>query len=285
MPETHNSENTGYMRRMVRRKLREYAMELRAMQEEGAKYKLMEKRKVEMMGVIYKMLALNLGEPPQKFEYRFVSKDGNLGETKTYTPLEFAQAILPEINYSDYIMLMNDPTREYYKLYEIDNDRNVMEGTNWLYINLPNKDLKTYAVESIKGNDAMYASCDVGKQLNNDIGLLDPSNYDYESAYGIEFNMDKEARISSRESGSSHGMALIAVDVDESENPVKWQFENSWGSTSGHKGYLSFTDKWFDEYMFRVVVLKKYLPEKVLKVLDQEPTMLPPWDPMFKSDQ
>ena len=285
MPETHNSKNTGYMRRMIRRKIREFALELRAMQNEGAKPKALEKRKIEMMGVVYKMLALNLGEPPQKFDYRFVSKDGELGETKSYTPQEFAKTILPEINYDDYVMLMNDPTRPYHKLYEIDNDRNVMEGINWKYINLPNKALKQYAIESIKGNDAMYASCDVGKQLNNDIGLLDPDNYDFESAYGIEFNMDKKARILSRESGSSHGMALIAVDVDKEEAPVKWQFENSWGSNSGHKGYLSFTDNWFDEYMFRVVVHKKYLPAKVLKILDQKPTMLPPWDPMFKADE
>ncbi len=285
MPETHNSKNTGYMRRLIRRKVREFALELRDMHEKGAKGKAIEARKIEMMGVVYKMLALNLGEPPQKFEYRFVTKDGDIGKRKTYTPQEFAKTILPDVNYNDYVMLMNDPTREYHRLYEIDNDRNVMEGINWKYINLPNNELKKYAVASIKGNDAMYASCDVGKQLNNDIGLSDPANYDYERAYGIEFNMDKKDRIISRESGSSHGMALIAVDVDEQESPVKWQFENSWGSKSGHNGYLSFTDKWFDEYMFRVVIHKEYLPEKVLEILEQKPTMLPPWDPMFKADE
>jgi bleomycin hydrolase len=79
-------------------------------------------------------------------------------------------------------------------------------------------------------------------------------------------------------------MALIAVDTDENDKPVKWQFENSWGANKGHNGYLTFTDEWFNEYMFRVVVLKKYLDEKTLKMLDQKPTMLPPWDPMFKED-
>ncbi len=284
MPETHNSENTGNMRRLIRRKLREYALELRNMQAEGKKYKALESRKVEMMGVIYKMLALNLGQPPESFDYRFVDKDDNIGESKSYTPMEFAKTILPDVNYEDYIMLMNDPTREYYKLYEIENDRNVMEGVNWTYINLPNKDIKKYATESIKNNDAMYASCDVGKQLNSKIGFLDTDNYDYEKIYNVAFGMDKKARILSRESGSSHGMALIAVDVDNAGQPTKWQFENSWGSSSGHNGYLTFTDSWFNEYMFRVVVLKKYLPEDVLKILEQKPTVLPPWDPMFNAD-
>jgi bleomycin hydrolase len=160
-----------------------------------------------------------------------------------------------------------------------------MEGINWRYINLPNEDMKQYAVNSIKANDAMYGSCDVGKQLNATEGLLDVDNYDFESLYGIDFSMDKKSRIISRESGSSHGMAIVAVDVDNEEKPVKWQFENSWGSKSGQNGYLTFTDEWFDEYMFRVVVLKKHLPEKVLEILEQEPTMLPPWDPMFSSDK
>jgi bleomycin hydrolase len=285
VPETHNSENTSYMRRMLNRKLREFALELREMNTKGDNYKSIEKRKIEMMSVVYKMLALNLGEPPTEFNYRFITKEGNIGESKTYTPLSFAKEVLPEINYDDYIMLMNDPTREYYKLYEIENDRNVMEGINWTYINLPNEEIKKFALESIKGNDAMYASCDVGKQLNSDLGLLDIENYDFENVYGIKFGMNKKERIISRESGSSHGMALVAVDEDANNQTTKWQFENSWGSSSGHNGYLTFTDKWFDEYMFRVVVLKKYLPEKVLKILKDKAIQLPPWDPMFTEDK
>ncbi|MFR5661038.1 MAG: C1 family peptidase, partial [Butyricimonas faecihominis] len=40
-------------------------------------------------------------------------------------------------------------------------------------------------------------------------------------------------------------------------------------------------DKWFDEYIFRVVIHKKYLGEKALKALDQKPILLPMWDYMF----
>ncbi len=34
---------------------------------------------------------------------------------------------------------MNDPTREYYKVYEIKNYRNTIEGINWTSLNLPNE--------------------------------------------------------------------------------------------------------------------------------------------------
>ena len=160
-----------------------------------------------------------------------------------------------------------------------------MEGRNWLYINLPVDDIKKYAVESIKNNEAMYFSCDVGKQLNTDAGLLSLDNYDYEELYGVKFNMNKTDRIITFESGSSHGMALIAVDVDSTEKPVKWMVENSWGATSGHNGYLAITDNWFNEYMFRVVILKKYIDNKTLDILKQPPVKLPPWDPMFLEDK
>ncbi len=45
------------------------------------------------------------------------------------------------------------------------------------------------------------------------------------------------------------------------------------------------TDKWFDEYMFRLVVDKKYLTDKAAQVLKQKPTALPAWDPMFAPEQ
>ncbi len=49
-------------------------------------------------------------------------------------------------------MIMNDPTREYYKTYEIQNYRNTIEGINWIYLNLPNEDIKEAALSFIKNN-------------------------------------------------------------------------------------------------------------------------------------
>ena len=285
MPESKNSENTSMMMRIIRRKLREQGLELRQMVADKKKGNKVQLRKDEMLADIYHILALNLGQPPVEFEYRFVDKDGKIGENKKYTPVSFFKEILPEVQFDEYVMLMNDPSRPYHKFYEIDMDRNVLEGRNWKYINLPNEEIKKFALTSIKANEAMYSSCDVGKQLNKDEGLLSIDNYDYESLYGMTFGMDKTQRVITRESGSSHGMALMAVDVDANEKPVKWQVENSWGKEAGHQGYLTITDEWFDEYFFRVVVLKEFLDAKTLKILEQKATLLPPWDPMFSADE
>ena len=56
--------------------------------------------------------------------------------------------------------------------------------------------------------------------------------------------------------------------------------ENSWGEDRGSKGYLVMSDDWFSEFTFEVVIDKKYVDEEVIKVLQQEPVVLPAWDPM-----
>jgi len=227
------------------------------------------------------VLALCLGEPPTEFSWRY--KDNN-GEIKvlTSTPLEFYKSIIPEnYNPETYVMIMNDPTREYYKVYDISNYRNTYEGINWVYLNLPNEDIKAAALASLKNNEPMYASCDVGKQYNSAAGILDLGTYDYETLFGIDLKMDKKARILTRQSGSAHAMSIIGCDTDENDVPVKWEFENSWGPASGNKGFLTFTDEWFDEYLFRIVINRKYLDAKAIKALDSKPIVLPPWDYMF----
>jgi len=281
MGETNSSENTGWMTKLINTKLREDALELREMVAGKADQKKLAARKLEMLSEIYRMLALNLGEPPTEFQWRFKTKDKKIAEIKTYTPVSFMSEIFGNTKLDDYVMIMNDPSRPYWKHYEIENYRNTQEGENWHYVNLPNEVIKEFCVASIRNNEALYASCDVGKQLRRDVGILDVDNFDFESVYGVKFGMNKAQRIQTGDSGSSHGMALIAVDVDTQGKPLKWQFENSWGVAAGEKGYLTFTDGWFNEYMFRFVVNKKHLSEKVLEIYGQQPEMLPPWDPMF----
>ncbi len=281
MQETYASENTKDMRLFINLKLRENGLRLRRAAGEGKKPETLQEMRKEMMKEIYRMLALNLGEPPSIFSWRCKSKDGELSDYHDYTPLEFKGKILGDIKMSDYVMLMNDPTRPFNVHYEVENYRNVEEGQNWHYVNLSNETIKTMAVQSLKNNEAMYASCDVRQQLDPTHGILDLDNFDYESALGVNFGMNKTERIQSRASASSHGMALIAVDLDANNKPVKWQFENSWGTALGHKGYLTFTDEWFDEFMFRIVIHKAFVSPEILEIYERSPTVLPPWDWMF----
>lgn len=280
MPETAHSNNTTQMRSVLNECLRTGGYELRTMVNSKKSKKEITEAKKNILKDVYRILSLCLGNPPSQFEWRYETSDGEIKTLKT-TPKEFYNMIKPEnYNPESYVMIMNDPTREYYKVYEIANYRNTYEGVNWVYLNLPNDVIKKAAISSIKANEAMYASCDVA-MYNSADGVCHPEMFDYSSLFGVKLDMDKKARILTRESASAHAMTLMAVDTDENDQPLKWQFENSWGPTAGHNGYMTFTDKWFDEYMFRIVINKKYLDEKSLKAAKQKPIALPAWDYMF----
>ncbi|MDL2255743.1 C1 family peptidase [Parabacteroides sp. OttesenSCG-928-K15] len=283
MVETNSSESTSRMSNLIGQKLKEFGLQLREQTAKGVKPAVLEKEKTEMLKTIYRMLVLNLGEPPAEFTWTRKNAKGEPVETKTYTPLSFFREYIGDDISDKYVMLMNDPSREFYKLYEIDFDRHRYDGKNWTYVNLPVEDIKEMAIASIKDSTMMYFSCDVGKFFDRDRGLLDVDYFDYGSLMGTTFGMDKKQRIQTFASGSSHAMTLMAVDLDENGTPKKWMVENSWGP-GANNGHVIMTDKWFDEYMFRLVVDKKYITDKVKQVMQQQPLRLPAWDPMFADE-
>ena len=91
--------------------------------------------------------------------------------------------------------------------------------------------------------------------------------------------MDKAQRVDYASSLMTHAMVLLGVDIVKGK-PVKWKVENSWGDKVGEKGFFVMDDKWFDEYLYQIVVPRKNLSAKLQKVLKQKPVVLKPWDPM-----
>lgn len=285
-PETYSAESTSRMSRLISSKLREQGLELRKMVAAGKKAKDIQKRKTEMLGEIYHMLVITLGEPVKEFTYAFRNKQGKaLTAPKKYTPQSFYKEVVGDKLNGTFIMVMNDPRRDYYKTYEVEYDRHTYDGHNWKYLNLPMEDIEALAIASLKDGRKLYSSYDVGKQLDRKRGYADTENYDYGSLFGTTFGMNKAERISTFDSGSTHAMTLTAVDLDAEGQPLKWKVENSWGADSGYQGCIIMTARWFREYMFRLVVDKQYVPEKLLKAYEQQPVMVMPEDPLFLLDE
>ena len=284
MPETASSNNTKLLGKMLARTLRQTGIQLRKASEKGESLAQLRKRKEDGLKKVYRLLSLNLGVPPTSFSYTLKDKDGKAISTETYTPQSFYERFVGADLRGQFIMLMNDPSRPYYKVYEIEYDRHAYDGKNWTYVNLPMDEIKQMAIASLKDNTMMYYSCDVSRELDRSQGIAALDNYDYTSLLGYPFDMDKAERIQTFDSGSTHAMTLKAVDLDASGKPVKWKVENSWGEKSGVKGHIIMTDAWFDAYTFRLVVNKKYATQKVLDLLKTKPVQLPAWDPMFAPD-
>ena len=285
MPETYSSNNTARLSSLIAKLLRQGGMELRNKAQQGATLAELRKDKETTLQAIYRLLCLNLGTPPTTFEYTLRDADGKVLSTKEYTPLSFYQEHVGVNLKDDYVMIMNDPSQPYYETYAIEYDRHAWDGKDWTYINLPMEEIKEMAIASLKEGNMMYYSCDVGKELNKESGLLTLGYDDYEAITGVPMTMTKGERIASFDSGSTHAMTLVAVDLDKSGKPTKWMVENSWGATAGHQGYLIMTDAWFDAYTFRLVVHKKYLTPRAKELQGKTPKLLPPWSPMFRAEE
>ena len=287
MPETYSSDNTSKVASLLKSKLREFGLQLRDMVAKGKSKADVKAENTRMLATVYRMLALTMGEPPTEFTYAFKNKDGRtVTEAKKYNPVTFAAEILDgKPLKGSFIMVMNDPRREYYKTYEIEYDRHTYDGTNWKYLNLPMEDIAKMAIASLKDGIKLYSSYDVAKFLDRKRGYCDINNYDYGSLFGTTFGMDKAQRIMTYDSGSTHAMTLTAVDLDKDGKPVMWKVENSWGPEYGHKGCLVMTDEWFNEFMFRLVIDKKYVPADIMKQYEQKPVMVMPEDPLFLPDE
>lgn len=286
MPETYSAENTTRMTRLVKSKLREFGIELRKMVADKQSKQAIETRKTEMLGTVYNMLCLTLGEPVKSFTYTFTNKDGKpVGEPRTFTPQEFYRETVGGPINGSFIMVMNDPRHPYHKTYEVDLDRHTYDGHNWKYLNLPMEEIAALAIASLKDGRKLYSSYDAGKMMDRKTGIADTELYDYASLMGTDFTMNKAERIMTFDSGSTHAMTLTAVDLDAQGKPIKWKVENSWSAESCDKGYVLMTNQWFNEYMFRLVVDKKYVPAALLREYDQKPTMLMADDPLFLPDE
>ena len=78
----------------------------------------------------------------------------------------------------------------------------------------------------------------------------------------------------------THAMLFTGVDVADGTTR-RWRVENSWGSDrSGRKGFYTMNDSWFDEYMFEIAARRSALPQELQSAFEQDPIVLPAWDPM-----
>lgn len=281
MPESAVSGSTREMNRVITELLRNDACVLRQTGEEAAGREKLEEKKALMLQDIYRVLCVCLGEPPKTVDMEVRDKDGNFIQETGLTPLEFFKKYV-DMDLNDYISLINAPTRDkpFYRRYTVDMLGNVKEGRPVCYINLPVDELKQAAIAQLKDGEPVWFGCDMGPCVNRDTGVMDLDIYDLTHFLQTGFPMDKAQRLDYGQSLMTHAMVFQGVNLADGQVPTRWRVENSWGEDSGEKGYYCMSDRWFTEYLYQVVVNKKYLTPRQLDILDTEPIVLKPWDPM-----
>ena len=281
MPESFQSSQSMRMNRMITRKLRGFAKDLRAAYEKGADTEKLRVMKEDMLRTIYQMLTICLGSPPEKFEWQIRDKDKKFHRFEKLNPKQFYKEHVG-LDLNDYVCLLNCPMSDkaYNEIYTVDYLGNVVEGSIIRYLNLPSKRLKEVAAASIKDDHPVWFGCDVGKYFHRNLGVMDMDIFDFELFYSTDFPMTKTDRLEFGDSQMTHAMLFTGVDLDGRGHPRKWQVENSWGEKRSDKGYDIMTDSWFDEYNYEVVVYKDYITKDEFSLYQKDPVVLPPWDPM-----
>lgn len=282
MPETFHSGYTTKFNEILENKLREFARTLRE-NEEASEEDLLE-MKEKMLQQIYNVLVTFLGQPPEKFIWEFKDNDEEIHTFKNLTPKKFLEDHVPDFKVDDQVVLTNMPQsdRPYYKRYEVTHYKNISEGSAVTFINLPIWELKKFAVKSIKDGTPLWFGCDIDKGHHSDLGVLSTKIYNFDMLFGSGEPLSKEDRISYHHSSATHAMVLTGVNLDNSR-PNRWQVENSWGDDNGKAGFLTMTNEWFDEYVFDIVVDKKYLSRRILSVLKEPAISIKPWDGIGKA--
>jgi len=281
MPETNSSSDSRPMNVLLIAKLREYAQVLREMHERSGSVEEMRQAKGEMMEEFYRMLSIHLGQPPSRFLWEWRDKDKEFHRHGEITPTEFFEQYVG-FDLGEMVCLINAPTKDkpYRRLYTVQYLGNVVGGHAVRYLNVDIETLRKATADMIVDGQAVWFGCDVGKMLEREMGILDLEVYDYELVYGTRFKLDKAGRLDYGHSRMTHAMVLTGVDLNDSGKPTKWRVENSWGTKFGDKGYMVMADGWFEEFLYEVMISKKHLSPELLEVLDTEPVVLPPWDPM-----
>jgi bleomycin hydrolase len=280
MPETESSSNTRRLNSVLWHKLRENARDLRDLRAGGADDEVLRAAKENMLSVIWRILCVHLGTPPERFIWQWTDKDGQFHRDEELTPREFAAKYIT-IPLDEYVCLVNDPrdTSPLGRTFTVEYLGNVVGGAQVKYLNVSVDTLKQIAQQTIVGGEPVWFGCDVGKMMRRDLGVWDKDLYDLGALYDTSFTLDKAGRLDYHETLMTHAMLFTGVDVLDGA-PRRWRVENSWGADNGNKGYYVMNDNWFGEYTFEIAARKSYLPADRQAALDQEPIVLPAWDPM-----
>lgn len=284
MPETESSSNTPRMNEILLAKLREGAKTLRDLAAGQQNGETLRSAKESILATIHRILCIHLGTPPSTFHWQWNDKDKEFRRDGQMTPREFADKYV-SVPIDDYVCLVHDPREDnpFGRTYTVEHLGNVVGGQIVKYLNVDIDVMKDVAMRTILDGEPVWMGCDVGKMMRRDLGLWDANLFDFENVYDTQFSLNKAQRLTFHETLMTHAMLFTGVDVVDSpqgQKPRRWRVENSWGEEGGKKGFYVMNDSWFDEYMFEIAARKSYLSPELQEALDQEPIVLPAWDPM-----
>ncbi len=320
-PDSQNATDSDTFVQYINSKLREFAAELREAHKNGTSLEELREMKVRDLETVYRMTAIALGEPPERFDFIARTKDDEDEDKKDgkkdeksenseksedkkdkkeekpktgkddrpmiceigITPLEFAKKYVP-VDVNDFVTLSNSPMERtpFNKLYQIKYSTNVAETKGMEFVNVPIDVFRKAAVAQLNAGHPIWFACDCTQFSLREAGFFDPAVVRVDELFDVKFNFTKAQGLEYMDSPSNHAMTFTGVNINKDGEPDRWKIENSWGKDAGEDGYYVGSAAWFDRYVTEIIINKKYLDEETLEILKQEPVMVEPWEPLTK---
>jgi len=222
------------------------------------------------------MAAYAFGEPPTTFDLEFKDDKQKVHRAEGLTPQGFFHDYF-DVDLDDYVVIANSPDKAFNQHYSLPSQDNIVGGKHISFINLPLADMKQAAIAQLRSGESVWFGNDVLQQMSRERGFLDSHLFQVSDLFGVDLSLTKAQRLATGEASVSHAMTLTGVNLVNDE-PNRWKVENSWGEKNGDKGYFVMTDDWMDDFVYEVVVHKRFLTPEQQAVLATTPQALAPWD-------
>lgn len=270
MPNSVEGENYKKIDDIFFEKVKKDVIELLNLKEKGERIVTLREVKNKFLQENYVLLSKILGEPLQEFDFEYKDKNGQYKLYKNLTPLKFKSKFLT-LKLEDFVTIGNMPmyNKEYYKVYKKKYLANVYENSYVKYLNLPIQDLKDMSIKQLKEGCPVYIGIHVMKFRDKKSGVLDTRLYNYEETLNLN-RLSKEEALNLRDISIHHMMAITGVNLIDNK-PQRWKVEDSYGDKEKVDGCYIMNDNFFSEFVLSVIIHKKYLSEKQLEMLEQEP--------------
>lgn len=278
MNETFASGHTQECNQLINFNIRIFASEAKKLHEAKEDEKI-SALKDKFMDKVYSLLCNCFGVPPKKFEFEYTNADGKYF-VKKYTPMSFFTTYIGE-TLNEYVSIINSPTKDkpFNKTYTISYLGNVVEGKKIQHLNVSMDRLKELVVAQLSAGSPVWFGSDVSFYRNRTTYVWDTDSLNYEAAFGFDTMEEKSTLLDYHASVMNHAMVITGVNLVKNK-PTKWKIENSWGTNLGKAGYFIMSAKWFDSFTYQAVIKKEFLNEIERAALNEESTVLAPWDPM-----
>ncbi|GLB46082.1 aminopeptidase [Philodulcilactobacillus myokoensis] len=275
-PETAITNNTTDFDEVMNLKLHRDGLRLRKMVQNHASDDEIVAARKQMLSEVYRITAYSFGVPSKEFDFEYRDDKKKYHLDRHLTPKQFYDKYVG-VDLDDYVVATNSPDKKMNQLYSLPSQNNVVGGKGIELLNLPMSTLKKAAIQQLKDGEGVWFGNDVLQQMSRKDGILDAKLYQRAKLFNVKLNMTKAERLAYHEAEVSHAMTFTGVDLID-QKPSKWKVENSWGDKIADKGYFVMTDDWMDNFVYEVVVHKKYLTAAQQKLTEQTPVELKPWD-------